>query len=253
MLPALLQRGSLNFAKQGRCGEYLGSIADDRPEPFPPTERGVLREGSCVRIGRYSEVDQFLNMADCNFVAIIGTAGIPESLTSKAAIGKIPQIARVCDRGCVVLKKAVEGGLALSQIEKTTSIDGAHHAFRMHAIEGLRDAIDIGDVGKRGDPKPHLQIAGVWKLGAIPTGGALNLSTDNDLGRGDDVIACAAAKPEPVGSRPPAKAGAVWIDLWQIGFAFEVNGATVDHSDIWSSIHDTDCSVQAAGRQKVVG
>ena len=77
VLPALLQRGSLNFAKQGRCGEYLGSIADDRPEPLSPTERRVLREGGRVRIGRYGEVDQFLNMADCNFVAIVRTAGIP--------------------------------------------------------------------------------------------------------------------------------------------------------------------------------
>src|SRR6185437_3667361 len=138
------------------------------------------------------EVDQFVNQTGCNFVAVVGAAGIPQSFASQAAIGEVVQFAGVCDSVGVVLKEAVEGGLALPQVEKASSIDGAHHAVRVHAIEGLRGAINVGDIGERGDSEPHLQIPGVGKLGAISPGAALNLSTHDNFGRGDDVVAGAA-------------------------------------------------------------
>ena len=76
----------------------------------------------------------------------------------------------------------------------------------------LRDPAHVGDVGYRGDPEPHVEVAAVEARRVVASDGPLHGRAHHDLGRGDAVVALAAADADPIRAppdlrSPPAPAG----------------------------------------------
>ena len=71
-------------------------------------------------------------------------------------------------------EEGVEGRLAVAEVDQRVGEAAAQHAPRVHPVDRLGHALDVGDVGHGGDAQPHLEVARVGQRRLVAADGAVD-------------------------------------------------------------------------------
>ena len=122
----------------------------------------------------------------------------------------------------------------------------------MHPVESLVDTAHVADVGMRGQPHPHLHVAGVRQPGIVSAHPLLQRRADHDLRRGDAAVRVTEAPLEPPVARPDRPARHLGPGRGQRLPMLEVQRVTVDETDLWVGVEQVGGAAQRSGGQPVV-
>ncbi len=185
-------------------------------------------------------------------IAVDGPARSPERLARERLRRQSPQL--VCSLELVRggREERVPGLAALQQVAHH-GIGAAQHAVGVYAIDRLRRATDVRDIGAGGDPQPHVQVAGVGARRVVAAGRSLHGRPHDDLRRGDAVVRRAAAQPDPLAAGPDRGPAPAPGRARQRVARAPVRGAAVHEADVRVVLHDLRSARQGAWREQVVG